>query len=233
MKKAIKTLFAMSLLLPSLLFAQQATTNAIYIDQVGDASTITITQKGQNNSIGTEANRLQLQGDAQLLTITQQGGSNSINGLIKQADNIDYTVAVTGDSNSIVYNEGDTASIAGSKSVLTVSGSSNALTFNQADTASATNADQTITIQGDQNTYTSHINADDVVNKMTVAGDQNNLTLTQNGFAGKNVDMTLTGNGNTVTVSQTSTLNVDTLKINSTSSGSTISISQCNAGGTC
>lgn len=233
MKNAIRALFVMLLSATSLSAYAQSTTNSIYIDQVGDASTINITQKGQNNKIGTEQNRFQIGGDAQLLNVTQQGNNNQINGQIVQADNIDYGVTVTGDSNDITFNHGDSASVAGSKLVLGVTGSSNTLTLNQGDTSSSTNADQEITIGGDQNTYTSTINADDVKNRMTITGDQNSHTMVQNGHSGKEVTSTITGNGNTVTVNQTSTLNVDKINITHTGSGNTIAVSQCNAGGTC
>jgi hypothetical protein len=227
-----KALFIMSLMSSSLAMAQ-STTNSIYIDQVGDNSTITVTQKGQSNKIGTEQNRVIIQGNAQTVEVTQEGNNNAINGSIEQADNIAYDTTVTGDNNTLTYDQGGSGSVAGSTKTLTVTGDSNSLTFNQGTTSSATGATQTIAITGDTNTYTSTINADDVVNTMTVAGDGNTIAMTQDGTAGKNVEMTLTGSTNSVTVNQKSTTNVDTLKLNSTSTGSTITINQCNAGGPC
>jgi hypothetical protein len=233
MKNAIKALFVMLLSAISLSAYAQSTTNSIYIDQVGDASTINLTQKGQNNKIGTEQNRFQIGGDAQLINVTQQGNNNQMNGKIVQADNIDYGVTVTGDTNAITFNHGDSASVAGSKLVLGINGSSNTVELNQGDTSSSTNADQEITIGGDQNAYTSTINADDVKNRMTISGDQNALTMTQNGHSGKEVTSVVTGNGNTLTINQTSTLNVDKIDVTHTGSGNNIAINQCNAGGTC
>lgn len=227
-----KALFIMSLMSSSLAIAQ-STTNSIYIDQVGDNSTITVTQKGQSNKIGTEQNRVIIQGNAQTVDVTQEGNNNAINGSIEQADNIAYDTTVTGDNNTLTYDQGGSGSVAGSTKTLTVTGDSNDLTFNQGTTASATGATQTIAITGDTNTYTSTINADDVVNTVAVTGDGNTVAMTQQGTAGKNVEMNLTGSTNTVTVNQKSTTNVDTLKLNSTSTGSTITINQCNAGGPC
>jgi hypothetical protein len=225
-------LAAMALLASSIALAQ-TTTNSIFIEQVGDSSNINIIQKGQNNSIGTEQNRVVLEGNSQTITTVQEGNNNSIQGSIVQADNVDIDVTVTGDNNAIVYDQGDAASVAGSTQTLAVTGSSNTLTFNQGTVASATNATQTITITGDTNTLTSTINTDDVVNTKTIAGDGNTITTVQSGTAGKNIEMLLTGSTNTVTVNQLSTNNVDTLKIDSTSTGSTITINQCNAGGPC
>lgn len=231
MKKSL-VFFIMSLMTSSLAYAQ-STTNSIFIDQVGNGSTITITQKGQNNRIGSEQERVVIEGNNQNITSTQEGNGNLIQGSITQADNLDITSTVTGDNNTVTYDMGDAASVSGSTKTLAVTGDSNNLTFNQGTTASATGATQNITFTGDTNTYTSTINADDVVNDMTVAGDGNAITMVQDGTAGKNVEMVLTGSTNTVTVNQKSTTNVDTIKINSTSTGSTLVINQCNVGGPC
>ena len=225
-------MFILAMLSSSLAFAQ-STTNSIFIEQVGDNSTITIVQKGQNNRIGSEQNRLMLDGNGQIINTTQEGNNNLIQGSIVQADNVSTDTTVTGDSNTITYDRGDAASVAASTETVVVTGSTNNLTFNQGTAASATGATQTIEITGDTNTLTSTINADDVVNTKTIAGDGNTITTVQDGTAGKNIEMLLTGNTNTVTVNQKSTNNVDTLKIDSTSSGSTITINQCNAGGPC
>jgi hypothetical protein len=225
-------MFILAMLSSSLAFAQ-STTNSIFIEQVGDNSTITIVQKGQNNRIGSEQNRLMLDGNGQIINTTQEGNNNLIQGSIIQADNVSTDTTVTGDSNTITYDRGDAASVAASTETVAVTGSSNTLTFNQGTAASATGATQTIAVTGDTNTLTSTINADDVANTKTIAGDGNTITTVQNGTAGKNIEMILTGNTNTVTVNQQSTTNVDTLKINSTGSNGTITVNQCNAGGPC
>ena len=231
MKKSL-VLFIMSLMTSSLAYAQ-STTNSIFIDQVGNGSTITITQKGQSNRIGSEQERVVIEGNNQTITSTQEGNGNVIQGSITQADNLDIDSTITGDNNTVTYDMGDAASVSGSTKTLAVTGDSNNLTFNQGTAASATGSTQNITFTGDTNTYTSTINTDDVVNDVTVAGDSNTIAMTQNGTAGKNVEMILTGSTNNVTVNQKSTTNVDTVKVNSTSTGSTLVINQCNAGGPC
>ena len=233
MTNAIKALFVMLLMATSLSAYAQSTTNSIYIDQVGGSSTINLTQKGQNNKVGTEQNRFQIGGDSQTINMTQTGNGNSTNGQVVDADNINYGVTVTGDSNTLTMNHGDSGSVAGSTLTLGVTGNSNDVTLTQGSTSSSTGADQIVDITGDQNTYTSTINADDVKNRMTITGDSNTHTMTQNGFAGKEVTSTVTGNNNNITVNQTSTLNVDKIDITHTGSGNTITINQCNAGGSC
>ncbi len=227
MKKT--ALFVMALMTPTLLFAQQAT-NSIYIDQVGDSSTITLTQQGQTNSIGKENDRFQLQGSNQTLTMTQHGNGNSIQGNIIQADNINYDINTLGDSNSIVFDHGTSGSVAGTTLNLTATGSMNTFDLKQGTTSSATGATQNITVTGDSNEYTSTINTDDVIQTSSVTGDSNKLTIVQNGHTSKNMDIALTGSHNTFDIKQTSTLNVDRLSVTSQSVGSTVHINQCTSG---
>ena len=232
MKQIKALLLVMALMTPTLSYGQ-STTNSIYIQQVGDGSNITIKQEGQGNQIGdrTTDTPVVLQGDGQVVDIVMDGNSNKINGDIKQSDGSTTTVTMTGDNNDLNFDVGNAADTGGSTSTLTVAGSSNEFNFNQGKVSSATNLTQTFTLTGDLNTVTQNVEANDVENVFTVAGDSNVITTTQNGYAGKNVDMVLTGSQNNVTVNQKSTLNVDSIKLNSTSSGSTILINQFNVGG--
>ena len=87
MKKV--SLFIMLLMTSSLTVAQ-STTNSIFIDQVGDGSTITITQKGQANKIGSEETRVVIEGNNQTLEVKQEG----------KLDNCKYCSMESGDSKS-------------------------------------------------------------------------------------------------------------------------------------
>jgi hypothetical protein len=232
MKNAIKALFVMSLMASSLAYGQ-ATTNSIYIDQVGGNSTIDIRQKGQNNRIGSEQARVSIQGSSMNVDIDQNGNNNNITGKIEQADNVTEDLTLTGDGNTVNYDMGDSGSVSGSSKTVAVTGDSNTLNFNQGTTSSATGATQNITITGDTNTYTSNINADDVVNTVAISGDSNTMTMTQQGHAGKTADVTVTGSSNTLTINQKSTLNVDAVNITHTGNSNTITVNQCNAGGPC
>lgn len=236
MTKAIKILILiMSLMtLPNAAFAQtvstSSTANSIFINQVGDASDITITQQGQGNGIGTEETRFSIQGSNQVITTMQDGNNNTMDGKIEQADNINFNFTATGDGNKWVFLVGDSASVAGSNSTVAVTGDSNQLTFNQGNVSSATGANQNITISGDLNKYTSTINADDVTNTIAATGSHNEITVTQLGEAGKNVNMQLQGDTNKIIIDQKSTLNVDSLHLNTTGSNNNISVHQCDSG---
>ena len=209
--------------------ANAQSTNSIYIDQVGDGSTINLTQEGQTNKIGfSEGERFVLEGDGQTVTVKQDGNNNIIKGSVEQADAVDYNTTVTGDNNTLEYDQGGSGSIAGSTKTLTVDGNLNTLKFEQATTSSALNATQNIAVTGNSNTYTSTINSNDVGNTVTVAGNSNTIAMTQQGAVGKNVEMLLTGSSNNISLTQKSTTNADTIKINSQGTGSELTIIQCN-----
>jgi len=231
--KLVKTsILVMALMTPTLSFGQ-STTNSIYIQQVGDGSNITIKQEGQGNQIGNRITDtpVVLQGDAQVVDIVMDGNSNKINGDIKQSDGSSTTVTMTGDSNELNFDVGNAADTGGSTTDFTITGSSNEFNFNQGKVSSATNLTQSFTLTGDLNKVTQNIETNDVENIFAVTGDSNTITTTQKGAAGKNIDMVLTGSENTVGINQKSTQNVDSIKLNSTSSGSTILINQCNVSG--
>ena len=224
MFKKIKSLSLLIVMLSSTAIAQ----NAIYIEQVGDSSAINVTQTGNQNKIGSEQNRFELEGNAQNVNITQTGQGNVLEGRITNASNYNFNADITGDTNQVTMNAGGIASVSGTTQNLTITGSTNDVTFNQGATNSATNGLLNYTIAGDLNTLVTNIETDDVINTVNVDGDGNQITTTQNGMAGKNIDMNVIGSTNVINVNQTSTLNVDTLKINTTGSGSTININQCN-----
>ena len=232
MKHIKSALLVMALMTPTLLHSQ-TTTNSIYIDQIGDGSQITIKQEGQGNQIGNRDTDIpvNLQGDGQTVDVTLKGNQNKLNGDIKQSDGSSTTVNVEGDNNNLVYDVGNSGDTGGSTSSLTVTGSGNDMTFNQGKTSSATGLSQTYTIQGDLNTVVHNVEADDVTNTVAVTGDSNNLAVTQSGAAGKNVDLTVQGSQNDITINQKSTLNVDSIKVDSTATGSTFIINQCNVSG--
>ena len=68
-------MLAVIALLASSVALAQSTTNSIFIEQVGDNSNINIIQKGQNNRIGSEQNRMTLDGNGQIINTTQEVGS--------------------------------------------------------------------------------------------------------------------------------------------------------------
>ena len=227
MLNKIRTLFLMVLMTSTL---ANAAPNSVYIDQVGDVTTATVTQTGTGNSVGTELQRFTLNGNSQNITITQVGNNNSLNGAIKNGAGVTMNTSVSGDGNAVSFDYGDAASVAGTTTSLTINGGLNTVSLIQGSIDSSTNVTHEINITGDQNTYTSTINTNDVVNTFTLTGEENNVTMLQNGYNGKTVNAVLTGSNNEVVINQTSTLNVDSIALTSNINNGTITINQCNSG---
>lgn len=211
--------------------AQNNTTNAIYIEQVGDTSTIAVTQEGDGNQLGASGSDFNLVGDNQIITIFQQGPRNIMNGYIRNGDNVTFNAQQLGFDNTATINMGNGASVAGTIFNLDVFGNGNSTTFTQGAVSSAVNATLNYTFTGDLNTMTSTIESENVTNTFDVTGNQNTITTLQNGYTDKNIALNLLGSYNNISINQTSQSNVDTLVLDSTSSNSTITINQCNGGG--
>ena len=62
----------------ALFWGSGAQANDLYIEQVGDGATVTITQDGSSNRIGTSNTPSIFKGDANLVTIDQIGSSNEL-----------------------------------------------------------------------------------------------------------------------------------------------------------
>lgn len=229
MKNVIRASLLMIMILMTPSLYAQSTTNSIYIEQVGDSSTINIDQSGQGNQIGSEITAFSLNGDSQTVDIDQQGNENTLNGQVN-GNNVNFTQTVTGNSNAVDVNIGETAA-GGSTLTLAVTGDGNDVDLVQGSMSSATNVTQDIAIVGDFNTFDGTVEADDVVNDIDITGDSNTMTMVQNGYAGKTANVALTGSTNNVSINQTSTLNVDSISLTSDSSNSNITINQCDSGG--
>ena len=91
------------------LFAIVTWSNEVYIEQVGDDSTITITQDGSGNSVGTELNPAYIGGGSNTVTIDQVGTGNSLTMTVNGAGTT-VTASATGDNNSQTITCGSTVS---------------------------------------------------------------------------------------------------------------------------
>jgi hypothetical protein len=226
MKSLIKSLLCLIVFGATTAFAQSSSTNSIFLEQIGDSSTISLLQKGSGNEIGNSTDFFRLNGNEQVLDFTQEGNNNSITGNILSSS-VNSTILNTGNSNEIKIDMGSSASTAGTLFNLNLTGASNLFQIEQGKVSTATSATLNYNIGGDFNNFTTHIETNGVVNTINVTGDQNNFTTFQNGFDGKNIDLTLVGSGNAFNIQQKSILNVDSITINSISNNGTYTISQC------
>lgn len=179
-----------------------AVANEVYMEQVGDNSTIAITQDGSNNRIGTALDPAYIGSGSNTVTIDQIGSANELDIVVNGAAT-DVLVSVTGSNNIQTINCGTTvsASCNGSTISQTIVGDSNILTANLGGGANHTS---TMNIAGDFNTVThTSTNTGTTSADITVTGNTNTIGVTQSGTTAKSVTVNSTGNSNNITINQT------------------------------
>lgn len=153
--------------------------NTIYIDQVGDNNTLSVTQSGRANEVrGIGQQAAQIQGSSNSVTIRQGDldttGKNSLE------------LRVIGGNNVLNLNQSVTAT--------------------GASTNSSNNHYQSVDVAGSYNTVTTQQNNNGGVGghymETTITGNTNTLNATQTNNANKTLFNTITGNNNTVSVVQ-------------------------------
>ncbi|MGL5137878.1 MAG: hypothetical protein ACRC7G_08915 [Beijerinckiaceae bacterium] len=186
-------------------FAQQS--NAVFIDQIGDESRVTINQEGSRNRVGESATgRAVLGGARGSAGITQRGSDNTVSRFVtvegtrnvknvtQQGDRNAYVYGRTvGSENNVSLNQNGSAN----RATTWINGDRNALAMNQEGrdnvaTLSAAGSDNRLSswAKGERNTAT--VNA---------AGSRNNLSVSQNGY-GHSVNVNHTGSGASMSISQ-------------------------------
>lgn len=208
----------LTIILFTLLFGVNVYANDIYIDQVGDSLDLDIVQDGQNNKIGTALVDADFDGDNMTFSITQTGNTNEITADI-QGNTYTGTWAFTGNSNTVDL-LCDSSANGNCETVtlnITTTGDSNAYTINIGETGDAENATIAFTVTGDNsviNTDVDGTNSDITVvmnNSASLAttsansdeGNQLDLTQTGNGDSlGHSITLNITGGGSTYTVTQ-------------------------------
>jgi hypothetical protein len=197
--------FGIMAVMAALFWGSGVLANDVYIEQVGDGATITITQDGTSNRVGDLGTPALILGDANVVTIDQIGSSNSLDMTINGAA-ITATVTTNGSNNTQVIDCGTANSATCGSSFIKqeVTGDNNTIT--QTLLASATQHSE-ILITGDYNTV-SHTTSGNAGHSGTitvtggVALEGNTVSLTQGGTNAQQSTITSTGNGNTITVNQ-------------------------------
>jgi hypothetical protein len=175
--------------------------NEVYVEQIGSGSTVTITQEGSDNRIGTSQNPAYIGSGSNNVTIDQIGSTNTLDMIVNGAGT-DVTVSTTGSNNIQEINCGTTSSAGCSGSVITQ------------------------TINGDGNDVKQNLGAGaNHTSNITVTGDTNTVTHTSTATGTTSADITVSGNTNTVGVTQSGMLN-HSVVVNSTGDLNTISIVQ-------
>jgi hypothetical protein len=194
--KIAKVIFAFVMSLSSLTYA-----NDIYIEQVGDSSTVNITQDGTGNRIGDSSTPSFIGGGSNTVNIDQVGSNNELDFLVNGASAA-LTISTTGSGNIQTVNCGtsNSAGCSGSTITQTIVGDDNTITQNL---GTGGNHTSNISVTGDANaiTHTSTNNATTSAD-ITVSGNSNTIGVTQSGMVAKSVTVNSTGNSNNISITQ-------------------------------
>ena len=192
-----------ALLAATVMLSLGVTANEIYIEQVGDSSTISITQDGTGNKVGDTGvgNEAFIGGGSNVVTIDQIGSNNTLAMTVNGAA-AGVIVDVTGSGNESVINCGTTQSAGCSSSTIkqVIAGDDNVVTQNL---GTGANHSSEINIAGDTNTVThTSTNSGASTVAITATGDSNTIGVTQSGLTAKTVSVNSTGNSNNISIVQ-------------------------------
>lgn len=188
------------------------TTNIIYLEQTGNAPTVSINQDGNGNRAGATTagaiNSMILDGATQIVTIDQTGDNNTINTMKIKGDAANVYLKQLGNSNTANVSCGLTSRCDATQTYTNV-------------------AALDMRFTGNSNTVNYTGNGPALQAAVYVTGASNTLNLEQTSTAGQqmliNIGASGTGNGsdnNTVNVSQTSA-SLSTLVLTQTGTGGT------------
>jgi hypothetical protein len=215
-----------------------ATTNRIFIDQSGDNPNVNMTQDGTGNKAGSAQRPVYLRGIGQTIVTKQVGVNNDINLEVVNATTGSVGATVTiqqiGDSNIVdaacgygTASTGGTA-LTGCKSAdinWKFTGNSNDLQFR----GTGDDLKSAIDVAGNSNVFRIDAIGDKHTQTIKVVGDTNTFNINQRstGAAGSSIWVDLAGNSNTLTMSQTGTID-NVINIKSVSNSGTFNITQKN-----
>jgi hypothetical protein len=206
----------LAILMASGMMSSGAWANDVYIEQVGDNTTVSITQTGAGNlvngnvgGLGNTDDAALIKGDLNSVTISQIGASNTLS--------------------MIINNESNGT---GSTVVVSADGSNNNQTIG-CGTALNSNCNASIIrseITGNNNNTVQTLSGGVVQSKIAVNGNYNNVTHTASGVGLHNGEITVSGSGtssvaNAVTLTQSGVSNKNAV-ITSNGSNNNISITQ-------
>lgn len=201
-------------------FGVFAADNSIYIDQMGDNSTITITQDGAGNKvrglpgIGTSATTpAKIYGDGTLVSVSQIGSGSVLSLAMVSTiasgagSGTSVTYSVTGNNaTALINSNGDGQGVS----------ASNTINVNQ----TGNNANADINVLGTQNT----------LNVTTSGGSNNSVTATQNGNNNSTTISNTGGGGNNTTTNQQSDKGM--ISVTTVGGSNATTISQTDGGAT-
>jgi hypothetical protein len=199
LKKIVLVLFA------TLSWSGLALSNDIYVEQIGDGTTVNLTQDGTGNTIGSLQDAIFIGGNSNTVNVTQTGNSNQL-AMLANGDSTDVTITTTGNGNNQTVSCGTSAnpSCSGSTITQTITGDDNIV---KQEFLTGANHTSNISITGDSNRVTHISTATGISNvDITLVGgtalSPNNISVTQSGSTNQNITVNSSGNGNTIAINQ-------------------------------
>lgn len=206
----------LAILMTSGMMSSGAFANDVYMEQIGDNSTVSITQTGAGNLVngnvgGTGANddAALIKGDLNNVTISQIGASNTVSMIINNESNgtgATVVVSADGSNNNQTIGCGTALSSSCNASIIRseITGNNN----NTVQTLSGGVVKSTIAINGNYNNVThtasgiGQHSGEITVSGSGSSGAANAVTLTQSGATAKNAVITSNGSNNNIVVNQ-------------------------------
>ena len=190
--------------------------NDVYVEQIGDNSTVSITQTGAGNLVngnvdgtGNTDDAALIRGDLNDVTINQIGASNTINMIINNEYNgIGSTVVISADGSNNNQTIGCGTALSSDCNASTIRSEIIGNNNNAVQTLSGGVVQSKIAITGDYNDVThtasgvGQHSGEITVSGSGVSGAANAVTLTQSGAMTKNAVITSNGSNNNVIVIQ-------------------------------
>lgn len=191
------------------MMASGAMANDIYVDQVGDNTTVSITQFGAGNKVEgmLPGEAAEIGGDGNIVTISQIGVSNLLKLTVGNSNiggpgtGVNVTATADGSSNTQSINCGGIVGGGCMATTITsnIEGNSNQVT----QLISGNTLSSVINVKGGSN-IVDHTGsgAGAHTGNITIEGSTNSVTLTQSGPLATHATISHTGSNNTVTVNQ-------------------------------
>lgn len=206
----------LAILMASGMMSSGALANDVYVEQIGDNSTVSITQTGAGNLVngnvggnGNVDDAALIRGDLNNVTISQIGASNTLSMIVNNESNgtgSTIVVSADGSNNNQTIGCGTALSSSCNASIIRseITGNSN----NTVQTLSGGVVQSKIAINGNYNNVTHTASGVGLHSgEITVSGSgtstiANAVTLTQSGAFAKNAVITSNGSNNNVVVTQ-------------------------------
>lgn len=206
----------LAILVVSGMVSSGASANDVYIEQIGDNSTVSITQTGAGNMVngnigglGNPDDAALIRGDLNDVTISQIGSGNILSLILNNESNgTGATVVISADGSNNTQNISCGTALSSSCNASIIRSEITGNNNNTVQTLSGGVIKSTIAINGNWNNVThTATGVGQHSGEITVSGSgsngaANSVTLTQSGATAKNAVITSNGSNNNINVTQ-------------------------------